>query len=48
MSFQVQQLLAYIWNTLPTDIKRAATLLTFLNNSRPFFSEKNIYVDVAA
>ena len=33
-----------LWNTLPTDIKRAATLLTFFLNSRPFFS-LNIYAD---
>jgi len=32
-----------LWNTLPTGIKRAATL-TFLKNSRPFFS-LNIYAD---
>jgi len=34
----------WLWNTLPTDIKRAATLLTFLKNSRPFFS-LNVYAD---
>ena len=33
-----------LWNTLPTGIMRAATLLTFLKNPRLFYS-LNIYAD---
>ena len=33
-----------LWNTSPTDIKRAATLLTFKKKLKTFFS-LNIYAD---
>ena len=39
----VQQFLAYrIWNALPTDIKRAATLLTFKKKLKTFLFSKHL------